>query len=214
MTQQNVAVSLGSKSANLLAEARRYAELGNRDKAYGLSLEATQKSPEDLEAWHLRANNAPSLEEKLYCLSRVYALDPYYPRAKSSMYSALRDLIRQEPFLGYIDETDTLYRIKSGLELYLNVPKSRAIQETYQASRSSLMKPTYILLSLAILGLLFGGIGAVFLAPLAIISAFLLQFRPLNRGDRTRSLIALLLGLLVWLVALPFGFLFLIHLIQ
>ena len=130
------------------------------------------------------------------------------------MYNALRDLIRREPYLGYIDETDNLYRVKSGLELYLNVPKSRAIPEIYPASEPGLLKSTYFWLTLAVLGLVFGGIGAVFLAPVAIIKSFFLLFKPLNHGDRVRSLVALAAATLVWLAAIPFGLLFIIHIIQ
>ncbi len=214
MAQQTFAVSLKNNSVDLLAQAKHYAGQGNREKAYRLSLEATQKAPDDLEAWLWRANTAPSLEEKLVCLSRVYSLDPYYYRARPSMYNALHELIRREPYLGYINETDNLYQIKSGLEIYINVPKSRAIPEIYPAPGPGLLKSTYFWLILASLGLVFGGIGAVFLAPVAIIQSLFLQFKPLNHSERVRSLVALAAATVIWLAAIPIGLLFILHVIQ
>jgi hypothetical protein len=214
MTQSTFEIKQRINSANLIGEAQNLAARGERDQAYRLSLEATRTMPEDIDAWFLRATTAASLEERLVCLSRLYALDPQCYRAWPSMYDALRDLIRQEPYLGYIDETDDLYRVKSGLELYLNVPKSRAVPQAYPAAKHNPLKGTYTWLILAIFGLLLGGVSAIVLAPAAIASSLLLQLKPLSHDDRIRSLIAMTAAFLIWLAAIPIAVLFVIHVIQ
>ena len=154
MAQQTFAISLRNNAPDLMAKAKHLLIRVTVKKLIISVWKQPKKLPDDIEAWLLRANTAPSLEERLVCLSRVYASDPHYYRAWPSMYNALRDLIRREPYLGYIDETDDLYRIKSGLELYLNVPKSRAVPEAYPASKHNLLKTyVYFWLTLAILGL-------------------------------------------------------------
>jgi len=198
----------------LLAEAQDFTERGQRERAYQLSLEATQIAPRDVDAWLLRADTAASLEEKLVCLSRLNAIDPNWAPARERTYSALKDLLQQEPFLAYIDETDDLYRVKSGLELYLNVPKARAVPETYPAPKSGALHSTYRWLSWSLLGLFIGGIGAIFLAPIAGMKVFWLLLKPLTRRDRVRALVAMVAAVLIWLAALPLGFLFYIHIVQ
>lgn len=214
MTQQSLETVQGNHVDLLLAEAQDYTEQGQREQAYQLSLKATQIAPEDIDAWLLRADTAASLEEKLVCLSRLNAINPNWAPARERTYYALKDLLHQEPFLAYIDETDDLYRVKSGLELYLNVPKARAVPEAYPAPKSGTLQSTYRWLAFALLGLLFGGIGALFLAPMAAIKAFLLLLKPLTRRDRVRAFVAMGASVMIWLAALPLGFLLYLHILQ
>ena len=92
----------------LIEEAQSLANDGKQDHACQLSLKATQLFPRDIGAWHFRASTAPSLEERLVCLSRVYSLDPNFPHAEENMHQALQALLRQEPSLAYLDENEQL----------------------------------------------------------------------------------------------------------
>ena len=143
MTQQSLESVDVNRVDLLLEEAQGFTEQGQREQAYQLSLKATQIAPNDIDAWLLRADTAASLEEKLVCLSRLNSINPNWAPARERTYYALKDLLQQEPFHAYIDETDDLYRVKSGLELYLNVPKARAVPETYPAPNSFAMQSTY-----------------------------------------------------------------------
>jgi hypothetical protein len=126
----------------------------------------------------------------------------------------MRDMLHQEPFLAYIGETDDLYKVKSGLELYLNVPKSRAVPEPYPAPKSDALHFTMRLLLWSAIGFLLGGVGAILLAPLAALSAIVLLTRPLSYRDHGRAMIALISAGLLWLAAIPFSLLFILHIIQ
>lgn len=199
---------------HLLADAEYYASQGERQQAYQYSLEATLKAPQEIQAWLWRADTAASLEEKMICLSRLCALNPHFLPARHKMHATLSDLLHREPFLAYIDETEELYRVRSGLDIYLNIPKSRAIPETYPSQQPGILNSTYKWLLVSAIGLLLGGIGAVFLAPVAVVKAFLLQLKPLSRSDQVRALVAFLLAVLIWLAAFPLGVLFVLHIIQ
>lgn len=214
MTRQSLEMVEVNQVDLLIAEAQDFTEQGQREQAYKKSLEATKIAPQDIDAWLLRADTAASLEEKLVCLSRLNALNPNWAPARERTYYALKDLLQQEPFLAYIDETDELYRVKSGLELYLNVPKARAVPEPYPAPKSGELQSTYRWLAWSLIGLVLGGIGAIILAPVAAFKAFWLQLQPLTRRDRVRAIVAFVAAVLIWLAALPLGYLFYIHLIQ
>lgn len=195
----------------LIEEAQSLANDGKQDHAYQLSLKATQLFPRDIGAWHFRASTAPSLEERLVCLSRVYSLDPNFLHAKENMHQALQALLRQEPSLAYLDENEQLYRVKSGLELFINVPKYRSNQEMRPREVASPTRSAFRWLNLALVGFILAGLGALLLAPVAAFKALKLQWQPLGRKDRIRSLIVLVLSTFLWIAALPFTALFLLH---
>ena len=93
----------------LLEGAEQAARQGDREKAYRSSLQATNLAPREPLGWYLRSHSAPSTEEKLVCLSRLYSLDPDFPLANGEMHIALGDLLQHDPSLVYVDETQELY---------------------------------------------------------------------------------------------------------
>jgi len=199
------------KVSQLFEDAEQAAQQGKRQKAYRASLKATSLAPDEPLGWYLRYQTAPSQEEQLVCLSRVYSLNPDYPQAKGKMYSALRGLTKQDPSLTYVDETKELYQVKSGLDLLLNVPKNRSQEEIYLQKTDGPLKTAYSWLNLSLLSLFLGGVGAFFMAPLTAIRA-LISFKSIrHRQDRIRLLIILLISTLIWLVSIPLGLLFLVH---
>lgn len=200
-----------TKVSQILEEAEQAAREGKRQKAYRASLKVTSLDPDEPLGWYLRSQTAPSQEERLVCLSRVYSLNPDYPQARGKMYTALRSLTKQEPSLTYVDETKELYQVKSGLDLLLNVPKNRSQDELYLQRSGGPLKTAYSWLNLSLLSLFLGGVGAFFMAPLAALRA-LISFRSIHqRRDRIRLLIILLISAMIWLVSIPLGLLFLVH---
>jgi hypothetical protein len=207
-------IAQSNRITNLLVDAQNLSAVGNTGQAYSLALEATKIAPDYIDAWFWRATTAPSLEERLHCLSRVYALDPHFDPARPHLIRAMRDLLHEEPFLGYLGETDDLYRVKSGLEIYLNVPKSRAVFEPYPAKKPDVLRSTQRLLLLSGIGLLLGGIGAILIAPLAALNAMLVLARPVSQRDQGRALVAMIGAGLIWLAAFPISYLFILHITQ
>lgn len=197
--------------SRLLDEARQFARQGKREKAYQSSLKATSVAPDVPLAWYLRAQTAPSPEEQLMCLSRAYSLNPAFPEAKNELRTAVQALLKQEPFLAYVHETEEFYQVRSGLDLLINIPKNRTFEKPYLQRAPGFAKPAFRWLSISLLALFLGGVGAIVLAPFTAFQVLRLQAASPSRGDRTRLWIVFILSVIIWLAAIPIGWLLLIR---
>lgn len=202
---------LQTKISRLLEEAEQAALDGEREKAYQVSLEATRLAPNEPRAWYLRSQAAISQEEQLMCLSRAYSLDTARPEAKTELRTAVHNLLKQEPFLAYVYETQELYQVRSGRDLLINIPKNRTFEKPYLQRDPSALRPAFRWLYLSILGLILGGVGAVLLAPITVFQVLRLQTSSLSRSDRIRSLVIFIFSLIIWLASIPTSWLFLIR---
>lgn len=206
-----MAKKLHSEVSLLLEQAGQLARQGEREKAYQSSLKATSAAPDEPLAWYLRAQTAPSTEEQLMCLSRAYSLDPTYAETKKELHTAVHTLLKQEPFLAYVHETQEFYQVRSGRDMLINIPKNRTFETPYLKKRPELTQPAFRWLSLALIGLFLGGVGAVLLAPVAAFQALRLQTSTSSRADRVRLWIVLILSMIIWLAAIPISWLLLIR---
>jgi hypothetical protein len=202
---------LPAEISQLLEEAGTFARQGKREKAYQSSLKATTLAPGEPRAWYLRSQNAPSREEQLMCLSHAYSLDSGDPQTKKELYSAVRHLVKQEPFLAYVYETEEFYQVRSGRDLLINVPKGRMFETPYLKKKPGLAQPAFRWLSYALFALFLGGIGAVLFAPVAAFQALRLQASAPTEGERMRLLIVFILAVIIWLAAIPISWLLLIR---
>lgn len=197
--------------SQLLEEARTFAQQGKREKAYKLSLKATTLAPEEPLAWYIRSQNAPSREEQLMCLSHAYTLAPDHTETKQELRTAVHYLVKQEPFLAYVYETEQFYQVRSGRDLLINVPKDRTFEPPYLKKKPGLAQPAFRWLTFALLALFLGGVGAVIFAPVAAFQALRLQASAPTDGERTRLLIVFILAVIIWLAAIPISWLLLIR---
>jgi hypothetical protein len=202
---------LQTEVSHLLEEARQFAQQGEREKAYQTSLRATSVAPDEPLAWYLRFQTALSTEEQLMCLSRAYSLDPGSPETKKELRMAVQTLLKQEPFLAYVYETEEFYQVRSGRDLLINIPKNRTFETPYLKKAAGLTKPAFRWLSLSLLALFLGGVGAVLFAPIAAFQALRLQASAPSRSDRVRLLIVFILAVIIWLAAIPISWLLLIR---
>ena len=203
--------NLQSEVSQLLEEAGRFAQQGKREKAYQASLKATTIAPDEPLAWYIRSQNAPSREEQLMCLSHAYTLAPDHAETKKELHTAVHTLLKQEPFLAYVYETEQFYQVRSGRDLLINVPKNRTFDLPYLKKKPGLAQPAFRWLSFALLALFLGGVGAVFLAPVAAFQALRLQSSAPTDGERMRLLIVFILAIIIWLAAIPISWLLLIR---
>jgi hypothetical protein len=202
---------LPSKVSRLLEEAGTFAQQGKREKAYQSSLRATTIAPNEPLAWYLRSQNAPSREEQLMCLSHAYTLAPNDPETKKELHAAVHTLLKQEPFLAYVYETEHFYQVRSGRDLLINVPKNRTFETPYLKKAPGPAQPAFRWLALSLLTLFLGGVGAVLFAPIAAFQALRLQASAPSDGERVRLLIVFILAVIIWLAAIPIGWLLLIR---
>lgn len=202
---------LQSEVLQLLKETEQYLEQGEREKAYQCSLRITALAPHDARAWYFRSRSAPSTEEQLMCLSRAYSLDPDYTETKRELHTAVRALLKQEPFLAYVHETQEFYQVRSGRDLLINIPKNRAFEMPYLKRAPGIARPALRWLWLSLLALFLGGLGAVLFAPVAAFQALRMQMSAPSRADRARLSIVFILAVMIWLAAIPIAWLFLIR---
>jgi hypothetical protein len=197
--------------SQLLEEAGRFAQQGKREKAYQSSLRATTLAPDEPLAWYIRSRNAPSREEQLMCLSHAYSLAPDHTETKKELRTAVHTLLKQEPFLAYVYETEQFYQVRSGRDLLINIPKDRVFETPYLKRKPGLAQPAFRWLTLSLLALFLGGVGAVLFAPIAAFQALRLQSSAPTDGERVRLLIVFILAVLIWLAAIPISWLLLIR---
>lgn len=197
--------------SQLLEEAGTFAQQGKREKAYQTTLKATSLAPNEPLAWYLRSQNAPSREEQLMCLSHAYSLAPDHTDAKKELRAAVRTLLKQEPFLAYVYETEQFYQVRSGRDLLINIPKDRTFEIPYLKKKPGPAQPAFRWLSVSLLALILGGVGAVIFAPIAAFQALRLQSSAPTDGERTRLLIVFILAVIIWLAAIPISWLLLIR---
>jgi hypothetical protein len=197
--------------SQLLEEAEQFARQGEREKAYLSSLRATSAGPDEPLAWYLRSQNAASMEEQVMCLSRAYSLDTAYPDAKKELRIAVQALLKQEPFLAFVHETQEFYQVRSGRDLLINIPKDRNFEIPYLQKAPGPAGPAFRWLSVALLALFLGGVGAVLIAPIAAFQALRLQASTPSDGERVRLLIVFILAVIIWLAAIPISWLLLIR---
>jgi hypothetical protein len=202
---------LQTEVSQLLEVAGTFAQQGKREKAYKLSLKATTLAPDEPLAWYMRSRNAPSREEQLMCLSHAYTLAPDHTETKKELRTAVHHLVKQEPFLAYVYETEQFYQVRSGRDLLINVPKDRTFEIPYLKKKPGLAQPAFRWLTFALVALFLGGVGAVIFAPVAAFQALRLQASAPTDGERTRLLIVFILAVLIWLAAIPISWLLLIR---
>lgn len=202
---------LQTEVSQLLEEAGNFARQGKREKAYQSSLKATSIAPDEARAWYIRSQNAPSTEEQLMCLSRAYSLAPNHPEIKKELRTSVHTLLKQEPFLAYVYETEEFYQVRSGRDLLVNIPKDRSFETPYLKKKPGLAQPAFRWLSYSLIALFLGGVGAVLFAPIAAFQALRLQASAPSEPERVRLLIVFILAVIIWLAAIPISWLLLIR---
>lgn len=196
---------------DIIDESERLMLEGNRRNAYELSLKATQIDPQNVEAWWLRANLAPSPEERMMSVNRLNELAPELQDQHHLSFFTIREAIERDPFLAYHGETDDLYRAVNAEQIMLSIPKQRAPVEPFPPERPSPLRAAYRWLVLAFFGLLLAGLGSLVFAPLAALSARQVKPSLKSRSEQVNANVVITLSLLILLLGLNFAFLFLIH---
>jgi hypothetical protein len=138
-------------------------------------------------------------------------LDTAYPDAKKELRIAVQALLKQEPFLAFVHETREFYQVRSGRDLLINIPKDRNFEIPYLQKAPGPAGPAFRWLSVALLALFLGGVGAVLIAPIAAFQALRLQASTPSDGERVRLLIVFILAVIIWLAAIPISWLLLIR---
>jgi hypothetical protein len=199
--------------SDLLAESEKAVREGDRQHAYRLSVQATQIEPENIEAWLWRATLAPSLNERIICANRLNELAPGYQDKYNVAFFALKELLDQNPFLAYLEETDELYRVLTAERTVLSIPKKRAPVNPPppEQPQAGPLRAAYRWLALAVIGLMLAGIGTVIFAPLAGLAAIRAQGSTEDRAERVSSMVVLIAAFVLFIIGVLLSLLFILH---
>jgi len=159
------------------------------------------------------ANPSETLEESVTALNQVLELNPENIVARQALYETMQQLLRKDAFLAYQGETDVIYKIRTLAEFQFIHPKDRAMAELFPPQSSPPARSAINWLGWSVVGLIPAGLGTLIIAPLAMISAIKLLRQPVELIDRRRAWIVISGAIVLWLIALVFFFILILHLV-
>jgi len=159
------------------------------------------------------ANPSETLEESVTALNQVLELNPENIVARQALYETMQQLLRKDAFLAYQSETDVIYKIRTLAEFQFIHPKDRAMAELFPPQSSPPARSAINWLGWSVVGLIPAGLGTLIIAPLAMISAIKLLRQPVELIDRRRAWIVISGAIVLWLIALVFFFILILHLV-
>jgi hypothetical protein len=119
----------------------------------------------------------------------------------------------QPLILKYEGEDDQSFLVTSPDGTRLNFPKNRSIPQPLVDKPPKPLTPAFRLLALAFVGLAPAGLGALILAPLAVLWAVAVPItRPLKPGDKKRVIVVCGIAVLLLGMAIPMSALFIARL--
>jgi hypothetical protein len=158
-------------------------------------------------------NSNEDLEESVTTLNQVLELDPEDVVARQDLYETMQQLLQKDAFLAYQGETDVFYKVRTLSEFQFIHPKDRAIAEQFPPQDLPPARASIHWLGWAVVGLIPAGLGTLILAPLAVNSAIKLLKTNAEIIDRRRAWVVIGGAIVLWLIALIFIFIFVLHLV-
>ena len=158
-------------------------------------------------------NPSGTLEESVTTLNQVLELNPEDTNARQTLYETMQQLLRKDAFLAYQGETDVIYKIRTLAEFEFMHPKDRAMAELFPPQDPPPARTAIHWLGWSLVGLIPAGLGTLVFAPLAVIAAIKLLGQQAILIDRRRAWIVIGGATVLWLIALVFFFIFILHLV-
>jgi hypothetical protein len=159
------------------------------------------------------SKTSENLEESVIALNQVLESNPENTAARQELYETMQELLNKDAFLAYQGETNDFYKIRTGAEFQFIHPKDRATAEPFPPTKSPPAHTAVFWLGWSLVGLIPAGLGTLVIAPLAIIAAIKLLLQQASLQDHRRAGIVLACAILLWLVALIFCSILILHLV-
>jgi len=153
------------------------------------------------------------LEERVTELNQALELNPDDATARQALYETMQQMLRKDAFLAYQGETSALYTVRTLGEFQFIHPKDRALFEPFPLEKFSPGRAATKWLGWSIAGLIPAGLGTLFCAPLAMLAAVKLMRQPGSAIARRRAWVVLIGAMLLWLVALVFFLILILHVV-
>jgi hypothetical protein len=159
------------------------------------------------------ADSGTTVEKSVTALNLVLELNPENVVARQELYETMQQLLRQDAFLAYQGETDVIYKIRTLAEFQFIHPKDRAMVELFPPQNSPPARTAIDWLGWSVVGLLPAGLGTLVCAPLAVIAAVKLLQQKIVLIDQRRAWVVIIGASVLWLIALGFFFILILHLV-
>jgi disulfide bond formation protein DsbB len=159
------------------------------------------------------SNTGSILEESVTALNQKLELDPQNAAARQALYETMQQMLRKDAFLAYQNETNDHYTIRTFAEFQFVHPKDRALPDIFPRLEQAPSQKAISWLGWSLVGLIPAGLGTLVCAPLAMLAAIKLLLQKNSLNDRRRAWVVLGTVIVLWLVALAFLMILLLHLV-
>lgn len=159
------------------------------------------------------ANTSRTLEESLTELNQELELNPQNAAARQALYETMQQMLRKDAFLAYQNETNDYYTIRTFAEFQFVHPKDRAMPDIFPRLEQAPAQKAINWLGWSLAGLIPAGLGTLVCAPLAMFAAIKLLLQKNSLSDRRRAWVVLSTAIVLWLIALVFLMILILHLV-
>lgn len=154
-----------------------------------------------------------TLEESVTALTQQLDLNPQNTAARQALYETMQQMLRKDAFLAYQNETNDHYTVSTIADFQFVHPKDRAMPEPFPRLEKPPSQNAINWLGWCLVGLIPAGLGTLVCAPLAMFAAIKVLLQKNALSDRRRAWVVLGTVLVLWLIALVFLMILILHLV-
>ena len=159
------------------------------------------------------SNTGSILEEKVTKLNQELKLNPQNTAARQALYETMQQILRKDAFLAYLNETNDYYTIRTFTKFQFIHPKDRGKPDIFPRLEQAPSQKAINWLGWSLVGLIPAGLGTLVCAPLAMFAAMKVLLQKNSRGDQRRAWVVLGSVTVLWLIALVFLLILILHLV-
>ncbi len=159
------------------------------------------------------ANTDSTLEESVTALTQELEQNPENAAARLAIYETMQQLLRKDAFLAYQNETKDHYTVSTLADIQFVHPKDRTMPELFPRLEQPPSQKAINWLGWSLVGLIPAGLGTLVCGPVAIFAAIKLLLQKNSLSDRRRAWVVLGTVIVLWLIALVFLMILILHLV-
>lgn len=160
------------------------------------------------------ANTDNTLEESVTALTQELEQHPQNAAAaRQAIYETMQQMLRKDAFLAYQNETNEHYVVSTIVDVPFVHPKDRAMPDIFPRLEQPPSQKAINLMGWSLIGLIPAGLGTLVCGPLAIFAAIKLLLQKNSLSDRRRAWVVLGTVIVLWLSALLFLMILILHLV-
>jgi disulfide bond formation protein DsbB len=159
------------------------------------------------------SNTDNILEKSVTALTQELEQNPQDAAARQALYETMQQMLRKDAFLAYQNETNDHYTVSTIADFQFVHPKDRAIPDIFPRREQAPSQKAINWLGWSLVGLIPAGLGTLVCTPLAIFAAIKVLLQKNSVSDRRRAWVVLGSVIVLWLIALVFLIILILHLV-